>query len=122
MGLRNNVTDQKVVLGGNGSLYFTDEDCKGTALISAGYSRDVICRESPLECFAPKDNLDGGSGTVYRSLYKTIPLAGAGEVFEWSDWGCKNDNGVLQNARLGVPFFPADEILNASYPSSYRQL
>lgn len=110
-------------LGNNNTLFFTEPDCQGPALVLNGYQDGVMFtgdyRDPARQYFLSGTiHLDGT--VLSKSTYTTQRYFSGNVISESSP--CTNQDNALTAPWLAEKFSLADELLNATYPIALEQL
>lgn len=110
-------------VGNYSTLFFTEADCRGAALVLNGY-QDVVMFTGDYRDPTRQYFLSGSArldGTVLsKSTYSAQRYFGGNVISEASP--CTNQDNALSAPWLAEKFSLADELLNAVYPVALEQL
>ena len=110
-------------VGNYSTLFFTEADCRGAALVLNGY-QDVVMFTGDYRDPSRQYFLSGSvrlDGTVLsKSTYSAQRYFGGSVISEASP--CTNQDNALSAPWLAEKFSLADELLNAVYPLALEQL
>jgi len=110
-------------VGNYSTLFFTEADCRGAALVLNGY-QDVVMftgdYRDPTRHYFLSGNVRLDGTVLSKSTYSAQRYFGGNVISEASP--CTNQDNALSEPWLAEKFSLADELLNAVYPVALEQL
>ncbi|MDA8946028.1 collagen-like protein [Luminiphilus sp.] len=110
-------------VGNYSTLFFTEADCRGAALVLNGYQDGVMFTgdyRDPTRHYFLSGNVRLDGTVLSKSTYSAQRYFGGNVISEASP--CTNQDNALSEPWLAEKFSLADELLNAVYPVALEQL